>query len=102
MPGRASRVLAQHALHDLAPNMTRISSGQVPSGLSNQNAIVDTHDMITKNVGKHRRSWRGNIGKYLLAIYLIAVAIDLLAGYDILILIGVLALFAGIAILIGR
>jgi hypothetical protein len=58
--------------------------------------------MITKNIAKHSQSWKGNIGRYLLAIYLIAVAIDLLTGYDILALIGVLALFAGVAILIGR
>jgi len=58
--------------------------------------------MITKNIGKHRRSWRGNIGKYLLALYLIATAIDLLFEINILSLIGVLALFAAVAILIGR
>lgn len=58
--------------------------------------------MITKNTAKRGRSWRGNIGRYLLVAYLIAVAIDLLTGYDILILIGVLALFAATAILIKR
>lgn len=58
--------------------------------------------MITKTIGKHSRSWKGNTGRYLLAAYLIAVAIDVLTGYDILILIGVLALFAGVAILIRR
>ena len=58
--------------------------------------------MITKNIGKRGRSWRGNIGRYLLVAYLIATAIDLLTGYDILTLIGVLALFAAVAILIKR
>lgn len=83
-------------------SVPRISPNQVPSGLSNQTAIIDTYDMITKNIGKHSRSWKGNIGRYLLAAYLITVAIDVLTGYDILVLIGVLALFAGVCILIGR
>ena len=54
-------------------------------------AIADTRDMITKN-----------IGMLLLAIYLIAVGILTLTGLGIGIITGVLALLAGIFILIGR
>jgi hypothetical protein len=68
-----------------------ISSADVSSGLSSPSAIVDTHDMITKN-----------IGMLLLAIYLIAVGILTLTGLGIGIITGVLALLAGIFILIGR
>jgi hypothetical protein len=63
----------------------------VSSGLSKQPSIADTHDMITKN-----------IGMLLLAIYLIAVGILTLTGLGIGIITGVLALVAGIFILIGR
>jgi hypothetical protein len=59
--------------------------------LSKAGAIADTHSMITKN-----------IGMLLLAIYLIAVGILTLTGLGIGILTGVLALLAGIFILIGR
>jgi hypothetical protein len=59
--------------------------------LSSWSAIVDTGDMITKN-----------IGMLLLAIYLIAVGILTLTGLGIGIITGVLALLAGIFILIGR
>jgi hypothetical protein len=82
-------------------SVPRISSDQVSLGLSSRSAIVDTHDMITQNFGKHRRSWRGSIGKYLLAAYLLAAGILILTGLNIMILLGVLALFAGIAILMG-
>jgi hypothetical protein len=68
-----------------------MSSDQVSPGLSNWSAIVDTHEMITKN-----------IGMLLLAIYLIAVGILTLTGIGIGIITGVLALLAGIFILIGR
>ena len=54
-------------------------------------ALADTRDMITKN-----------IGMLLLAIYLIAVGILTLTGLGIGIITGVLALLAGIFILIGR
>src|SRR5262249_17165240 len=63
----------------------------VPSGLSTIGAITHTHRMITKN-----------IGMLLLAIYLIAVGILTLTGLGIGIISGVLALLAGIFILIGR
>jgi hypothetical protein len=63
----------------------------VSPGLSSQGAIADTLDMITKN-----------IGMLLLAIYLIAVGILTLTGLGIGIVTGVLALLAGIFILIGR
>jgi hypothetical protein len=64
----------------------------VPSGLSNTGIIADTRRMnITKN-----------IGMLLLAIYLIAVGILTLTGLGIGIITGVLALVAGIFILIGR
>ena len=53
--------------------------------------ISNTRDMITKN-----------IGMLLLAIYLIAVGIVTLTGLGIGILTGLLALVAGIFILIGR
>jgi hypothetical protein len=53
--------------------------------------IPNTRDMITKN-----------IGMLLLAIYLIAVGILTLTGLGIGIIAGVLALLAGIFILIGR
>lgn len=59
--------------------------------LSNRRRIADTRDMITKN-----------IGMLLLAIYLIAVGILTLTGLGIGIITGVLALLAGIFILIGR
>jgi hypothetical protein len=59
--------------------------------LSSPSAIADTRDMITKN-----------IGMLLLAIYLIAVGILTLTGLGIGIITGVLALLAGIFILIGR
>jgi hypothetical protein len=65
--------------------------GPVPSGLSNTGIIADTGSMITKN-----------IGMLLLAIYLIAVGILTLTGLGIGIITGVLALLAGIFILIGR
>ena len=57
--------------------------------------------MIIKNIGKHSRSWRGNIGKYLLASYLLGAGILILTGLNIMTLLGVLALFAGVCILIG-
>jgi len=64
----------------------------MPSGLSRIGTILDTHEMnITKN-----------IGMLLLAIYLIAVGIVTLTGLGIGIITGVLALVAGIFILIGR
>jgi hypothetical protein len=59
--------------------------------LSNSGGIADAHDMITKN-----------IGMLLLAIYLIAMGILTLTGLGIGIITGVLALLAGIFILIGR
>jgi len=61
------------------------------TALSSPSAIADTHDMITKN-----------IGMLLLAIYLIAVGVLTLTGLGIGIITGVLALLAGIFILIGR
>jgi hypothetical protein len=61
------------------------------SGLPTIGAITHTHHMITKN-----------IGMLLLAIYLIAVGILTLTGLGIGIITGVLALVAGIFILIGR
>ena len=61
------------------------------SGLSKQPSIADTRSMITKN-----------IGMLLLAIYLIAVGILTLTGLGIGIITGLLALVAGIFILIGR
>jgi hypothetical protein len=60
-------------------------------GLSPERKISNTHNMITKN-----------IGMLLLAIYLIAVGILTLTGLGIGIITGVLALLAGIFILIGR
>ncbi len=60
-------------------------------GLPPHGNIPNTHDMITKN-----------IGMLLLAIYLIAVGILTLTGLGIGIITGVLALLAGIFILIGR
>ena len=71
--------------------MLRISSDQLSSGLSSRSATVDTRDMITKN-----------IGMLLLAIYLIAIGVLTLTGLGIGIITGVLALLAGIFILIGR
>lgn len=60
--------------------------------MSSAGALIDTQDMnITKN-----------IGMLLLAIYLIAVGILTLTGLGIGIITGVLALLAGIFILIGR
>jgi len=67
------------------------SPDQFRSGLSSLSTIAHTHGMITKN-----------IGMLLLAIYLIAVGIVTLTGLGIGILTGVLALVAGIFILIGR
>jgi hypothetical protein len=60
-------------------------------GLQPSRDIPNTHDMITKN-----------IGMLLLAIYLIAVGILTLTGLGIGLIAGVLALLAGIFILIGR
>jgi hypothetical protein len=60
-------------------------------GLPPDGNIPNTCDMITKN-----------IGMLLLAIYLIAVGIVTLTGLGIGIITGVLALLAGIFILIGR
>jgi hypothetical protein len=72
--------------------MPRISADPVPSGLPRTGAILDIQDMnITRN-----------IGMLLLAIYLIAVGILTLTGLGIGIITGVLALLAGIFILIGR
>jgi len=59
--------------------------------LSTSSAIADTDEMITKN-----------IGMLLLAIYLIAVGVVTLTGLGIGIVTGLLALLAGIFILIGR
>jgi hypothetical protein len=70
--------------------VTPILPDGVSSGLSKQPLIADT-DMMTKN-----------IGMLLLAIYLIAVGILTLTGLGIGIITGVLALVAGIFILIGR
>jgi hypothetical protein len=65
---------------------------KAPSELSSAGAIADTHDVnITKN-----------IGMLLLAIYLIVVGIVTLTGLGIGLITGVLALLAGICILIGR
>jgi hypothetical protein len=66
-------------------------ANQASSGLSTPDGITDTHDMITKN-----------IGMLLLAIYLIVVGIVTLTGLGIGIVTAVLALLAGIFILIGR
>ena len=55
-----------------------------------------------KSSGKHSRSWRGNIGRYLLAGYLLAAGVLILTGLDIMTLLGILAVFAGIFVLIGR
>jgi len=63
----------------------------MPSALSTIGALPHTHPMITKN-----------IGMLLLAIYLIAVGVVTLTGLGIGIVTGVLALLAGIFILIGR
>jgi hypothetical protein len=60
-------------------------------GLPPDRIIPNTRKMITKN-----------IGMLLLAIYLIAVGILTLTGLGIGIITGVLALVAGIFILIGR
>jgi hypothetical protein len=60
-------------------------------GLPGDGNIPNTPDMITKN-----------IGMLLLAIYLIVVGIVTLTGLGIGIISGVLALLAGIFILIGR
>jgi hypothetical protein len=60
-------------------------------GLQRDQDIPDTRDMITKN-----------IGMLLLAIYLIVVGLVTLTGLGIGIISGVLALLAGIFILIGR
>ncbi len=60
-------------------------------GLQRNESIPNTRDMITKNVGM-----------LLLAIYLIVVGIVTLTGLGIGIITGVLALLAGIFILIGR
>lgn len=71
--------------------MAENSPDQLRSGLSSPDAIADTHGMITKNVGMP-----------LLAIYLIAVGIVTLTGLGIGMITAVLALLAGIFILIGR
>jgi hypothetical protein len=55
-----------------------------------------------KNSGKHSRSWRGNIGRYLLAAYLLTAAVLILTGLDVMTLLGIIALFAGIFVLLGR
>jgi hypothetical protein len=60
-------------------------------GLQRNRDIPNTRNMITKN-----------IGMLLLAIYLIVVGIVTLTGLGIGIISGVLALLAGIFILIGR
>jgi hypothetical protein len=60
-------------------------------GLQRDEYIPNTRDMITKN-----------IGMLLLAIYLIVVGLVTLTGLGIGIITGVLALLAGIFILIGR
>ena len=74
------------------PSPLRVSADQMPSGLSSTGTLIDTLDMnITRN-----------IGMLLLAIYLIAVGILTLTGLGIGIITGVLALLAGIFILIGR
>jgi hypothetical protein len=70
----------------------RIIGGRASaSGLSTVGALAHIHFMITKN-----------IGMLLLAIYLIAVGVVTLTGLGIGIITGVLALLAGIFILIGR
>ena len=75
------------------PNLRARISGRSArrSGLPTIGALPHTHPMITKN-----------IGMLLLAIYLIAVGILTLTGLGIGIITGVLALLAGIFILIGR
>ena len=71
--------------------MTHETSAHMSFGLPPDGNIPNTRDMITKN-----------IGMLLLAIYLIAVGIVTLTGLGIGIITGVLALVAGIFILIGR
>ena len=88
--GFSIRTSGLGALETAAPSPLRVSADQVPSGLSSTGALMDTRDMnITRN-----------IGMLLLAIYLIAVGILTLTGLGIIT--GVLALLAGIFILIGR
>ena len=62
-----------------------------------------------KNSGKHSRSWRGNIGRYLFAGYLLTAAVLILygnvsvfTGLDMMTLLGIFALFAGVFVLLGR
>src|SRR5207237_218277 len=75
-----------------APPANSVYDSKHSSALSTVGGIADTHDMrITQN-----------IGMLLLAIYLIAVGILTLTGLGIGIVTGVLALLAGIFILIGR
>jgi hypothetical protein len=76
-------------IQGFAPGLS--GDGQGLSGLSPIGTIAHTHDMITKN-----------IGMLLLAIYLIVVGLVTLTGLGIGIITGVLALLAGIFILIGR
>jgi hypothetical protein len=71
--------------------MQALCAGATSFGLPPHGNISNTRDMITKN-----------IGMLLLAIYLIAVGILTLTGLGIGIITGVLALLAGIFILIGR
>ena len=82
----AARALRECGCTSDARDVRATSFGLPPSG-----NIPNTRDMITKN-----------IGMLLLAIYLIAVGILTLTGLGIGIITGVLALLAGIFILIGR
>ena len=75
-----------------APDKSEIAQNEAPPGLSSTAALVDT---LVMNITK-------NIGMLLLAIYLIAVGILTLTGLGIGIITGVLALLAGIFILIAR
>ena len=76
----------------------RIMEGSSYHGIPTMKSPLD----FWKNSGKHSRSWRGNIGRYLLAGYLLGAAILILTGLNIMTLLGVIALFAGFFILIGR
>jgi hypothetical protein len=88
---RRSSFAAQESSRSFKHASCATRTRQSSSGLPSSCAVADTRDMITKN-----------IGMLLLAIYLIAIGILTLTGLGIGIITGVLALLAGIFILIGR
>ena len=86
-------------LRDNVVLLSRLTGAEYFDGFVN---LKDISAVVIRSAGEITTMITKNIGMLLLAIYLIAVGILTLTGLGIGILAGVLALLAGIFILIGR